>query len=357
MLTEIAYSNIRNLSEGAFSPGFGVNLITGDNAAGKSSVLEAIHLLSLGRSFRTSQLDRVVSSTESECWVRGSVRRDGRITRIGFQRAGKRNRFRIDGTDATSVAQTARTLPVQIIHPDSHRLLTSGPAHRRAFLDWGCFYADAGFHAVWRQYRRALAQYNCALKGRIDRNILHGLEQALAVHGEDIDRRRRFYLSELLASLSSMDPLWPEPEDRVLVYEPGWHVNTPLLDALGKHRQRAIRFGSAMVGPHRADLTVLHRGEPAATALSRGQIKRVTVALMLTQMTLYESNAGHSCTLMIDDIASELDAHSVRLVADAIGKRSGQCFVSALSLDDAQPFMHGDHRMFHVEHGRLSELL
>ncbi|AOU96621.1 hypothetical protein BI364_00015 [Acidihalobacter yilgarnensis] len=359
MLTEIAFSNIRNLQAQQLVPGSGVNLITGGNAAGKSSVLEAIHLLSLGRSFRTSQLDRVIRQPLDACWVRGRIRDgiDGRERLIGFQRADKKNKSRVDGADASSVAQLARLFPVQIIHPESHRLLTGGPSLRRAFLDWGCFYADTNFHLAWRQYRRVLLQYNTALKRQLDSNTLQSLETELSLRGMELDESRRRYLSEFLMALPVTDGLWPDKSDRSFRYDSGWTDGISLNEALARNRLRSMRAGTALVGPHRAELRVEHQNEAAAAVLSRGQIKRVTVALMLAQIELYERNASCSCVLMVDDVASELDSESMLLVSQVVMQRGGQCFITALSDRDVEAFTRLNHRMFHVEHGQLSELV
>lgn len=316
-------------------------------------------MLSLGRSFRTSQPDQVICKTQSECWVQGRIAssQEEPKKRIGFQRVSKKNKFRIDGQDATNVAQIARVFPVQIIHPDSHRLLTAGPAVRRSFLDWGCFYEDHGFYLSWRQYRRALAQYNVALKKQLGRTTLKSIEMELAIHGQEINGYRRRYLNKFINILPFVDALWPDANHRQIDYDSGWNADIELHEALEKARHRSLRAGSSVVGPHRAELMILHNTQPTAAVFSRGQIKRVTVAMLLAQTALFEDSSEIKCALLIDDIASELDMQSLDLVSRVLSQRGGQCFITGLTKEELIPFSQKHYRMFHVKHGYLSELV
>lgn len=281
----------------------------------------------------------------------------GQSKQIGFQRLSKKNKFRVDGHDAMNVAQVARLFPVQIMHPDSHRLITAGPAVRRSFLDWGCFYEDSGFYLAWRQYRRALAQYNAALKQQLGLTTLKSIETELAIHGQDISSYRRRYLNKFINILPLVDALWPDAHNRQIDHDIGWSADMDLDEALEKARHRSLRAGSAVVGPHRAELMILQNAQPTAAVFSRGQIKRVTVAMLLAQTALFEDSSEIKCTLLIDDIASELDEQSLELVSTVLIQRGGQCFITGLTTEELKPFSQEHYRMFHVKHGHLSELV
>lgn len=359
MLTEIAFSQVRNLQEQEISFGSGTNLILGDNAAGKSSVLEAIHLLSLGRSFRTSHIDQVIAHGKNECWVRGRVKFDSNNaeTVLGFMRIQNRNVLRIDGQDASSIAQIARLYPIQIIHPESYRLVTGGPSLRRSFMDWGCFYTYADFHQTWRNYRRTLAQYNSALKQQSNAFILKSIESELSLQGQKMNQFRQAYLSNLMSVLADVDILWPDVDFRRLEYTCGWRTDCELDAALFHARPRSLQTGSATVGPHRADLKLLHQDRAVSEVFSRGLIKRATLALMLAQIILFEKTTQARCTLMLDDFSSELDNQSMSLVAEVIKHRKSQCFITSLIGHDKLPISYDECRVFHVKHGNLNELV
>lgn len=359
MLTNIAFSNIRNLSEQEFALSPGINLVTGDNAAGKTSILETLYLLSVGRSFRTSKLENLVTDPSRSCWVRGHVkdnRHDVDAT-IGFQRLKKRNQVRINGTDAKGVSDLAKLYPVQVIHPESHKLITAGPSVRRAFIDWGCFYLYSDFHEVWRDYRRILFQYNTALKNNATHRVLASFEYELCQSGLRIDFYRNAYKDELSGALSLTNELWPDAVVGNLEYASGWPSASTLGEALDRYRDRSVRAGTSLVGPHRADLNIYSQSSLAASILSRGQIKRVTFALILAQTELYERSCEKDCMLLIDDIASELDATSLALASGVIKSRNGQSLVTALDASSVDQLQNSCHRMFHVKHGQLHELV
>lgn len=359
MLSNIAFSNIRNLSEQEISLSPGINLITGDNAAGKTSILEALYLLSVGRSFRTSKLENLIADPSRSCWIRGRVKelQNDIDAVIGFQRLKKRNQFRINGGNVGGIADLAKLYPVQIIHPESHKLITAGPSVRRAFIDWGCFYLYSDFHDVWRDYRRNLLQYNSALKGNISHRVLASLEYKLYQSGMRIDFYRRAYKDELVKALSVTDELWPDSRVGDMKYAPGWPLDFNLSDALESYRDRSVRAGTSLVGPHRADLYIYSQSNLAATILSRGQIKRLTVALILAQTELFERLCEKDCMLLIDDIASELDAMSLELSSGVIKNRRGQSFVTAIHPSNIAQLKTACHKMFHVKHGHIRELV
>lgn len=359
MLTELAFSNIRNLQDQTFRPGDTINLIVGRNAAGKTSLLEAIYLLSLGRSFRTTQLDSIVRGDETSCWIRGMIlsTSSGRDVLVAFQRSQRKNRFRIDGQDASSAAQLAKLLPVQIIQPDSHRLITGSPGFRRAYVDWGCFYAEASFHTSWLQYRRLLSQYNVALRQHAIPRILISLEAQLSEYGSILSRSRARYIDALRDYLPTVSLLWPRADDCVLAFDRGWPSEIDLKDALLRQRDRSQRIGSAAVGPHRAELKVTVDNEPVSQSFSRGQIKRVTYALLLAQVALFENTTDQSCSLLIDDVSSELDVDSIASVASVLAGRTSQTFITAIDTESIKSFEFTGRKMFHVEHGELSELV
>lgn len=359
MLFEVAGENIRNLKRFELQPGSGLNLIVGKNAAGKTSLLEAIHLLSVGRSFRTPRLDEVVRSGAQEGWVRGRVRerRSDRESRLALRRAHGQTECRIDGEAAGSASQLARYLPVQVLHPDSHRLLTGGPAYRRAFIDWGCFYQDTKFFTVWSRFRRVLWQRNAALKGHANDRVVAAIEHEFCSLAAQVDAARHTYVGALREGLREMQSLWPGEGDWQLDYRRGWGADRDLSVVLRGERDQAQRVGHSLSGPQRADLVVRTEGERVAVVFSRGQIKRAAAALMLAQIRTFERATARDVLILVDDLPSELDSEGQGLLLNELLNSDRQCFVTALSLKDFTDQRLPEHRMFHVEHGQVSELV
>lgn len=157
-LTRVSVTAVRNLHPVTLSLPR-INILYGDNGSGKTSVLEAIHLLGLARSFRSARLQPVIQYEEAACTVFGQVMlANGIASNLGISRE-RQGEFtiRIDGQNARSAAQLAETLPLQLINPDSFRLLEGAPKIRRQFLDWGVFHVEPRFRPSGSACRRRCA--------------------------------------------------------------------------------------------------------------------------------------------------------------------------------------------------------
>ncbi len=158
-------------------------LISGPNASGKTTVLEAIYLLGRGRSFRTRLLDQLIRTGSERLIVVGELEIPGRIT-VGIEGSRHGIRAKMAGERANSLAELATAFPVQIIDPEVHRLIEEGPSRRRRFLDWGVFHVEPNFICHWQKYRQALAQRNAALKLRQSRTVVSAWDADLVRYGD-----------------------------------------------------------------------------------------------------------------------------------------------------------------------------
>jgi DNA replication and repair protein RecF len=143
-----------------------------------------------------------------------------------------------------------------------------------------------------------------------------------------------------------------------LEYTPGWDVALPLEDQLAENWEKDVERGHTQIGPHRADLRVKQGTAPADEVLSRGQKKLVVCALKLSQVAVLQS-AGQTCVLLVDDLASELDALARQRLVDVLAASGAQVFITCIEPDAVRlPLEHMGSRfkMFHVEHGTVVEM-
>ena len=327
-----------------------VNLVTGANGAGKTSLLEAIYLLGRGRSFRTRLTERLITHGAPALQVFGRTD-DPNYPAIGFGFDRKEGlRARIAGRDAQSLAELSLAFPVQVVDPGIHRLVEEGPAYRRRWLDWGVFHVEPSFVATWGEYSRALRQRNAALKTGAD---------AAAWEPELV--RLGALLSEARArTMGLLEPHWKRTlaallgEPVTLGYYQGWSQERSLADALATTRERDRERGSTGSGAHRFDVQLRIDGHSAREVLSRGQQKLLGAALALAMARLAGSEGRRPPTLLLDDPAAELDAEHTHALLAEIRTMRGQLIVTALQSEGAQ-FATPD-RTFHVEHGRVTTL-
>lgn len=331
----------------------GVNLITGRNASGKTSLLEAIYLLGRGRSFRVPRLSALVRHGAAEAVVFGQVGAGDERRRLGIRLGAAGTEVHVDGRSGQPIAQLAAAFPVQLIDPQVHDLVQGGPGERRRFLDWGVFHVKHEFLPAWQRYRRALQQRNAAIRAGAGPGQLAAWDQELAPAGETVDRLRREYVDGLSPKISEYAAKMLL-NDVKIVYQAGYSEAGGLAEALRSAVDRDRAAGSTQLGPHRAELRIEAGGQPARHRLSRGQQKALAASLVLAQADHLRESTGRAPVLLIDEPAAELDGERLGALLDTIAALDGQVFITALTADSL-PLTPA--RQFHVERGEVAVLL
>ena len=167
-LTQLNIHAVRNLREVKLGGLGRVNVFYGANGSGKTSVLEAVHLLGMARSFRSTSARTLIMHGEESCTVFGAVHsgvQGGRCCRLGIQRqlTGEAS-IKIGGSPAQAVSELVEQLPLQVINADSFDLLTGPPRTRRQYLDWGVFHVEHAFLSQWQRFQRCIKQRNNLLR-------------------------------------------------------------------------------------------------------------------------------------------------------------------------------------------------
>ncbi len=357
-LLSLNISNLRILAEASIEPSLGLNLIYGENASGKTSILEGIHLLATARSFRSANLADIRRYGEQNVRVTAKVTSAaGDSAFIGIEKSADVLNMRAAGEKLTRVSALAAWLPVQIIHPDSHQLVSGGPKLRRQFLDWGVFHVEHAFIQVWRRYDQALKQRNAALKAQSPNKAVMAWDKTLNEAADAIHTLRLKYVEALLEVFPGFTQAISGEHGFQLGYQAGWDTSQPLstllLENLAKDRQR----GFTSVGPHRADLVFRMDERRAKPQVSRGQQKMLVMALSLAQAELFSQQTGRSCVILLDDLAAELDnVHRGKLLA-ILQKMALQVFITAVSKEALDISTWQDAKVFHVEHGQVKEVV
>mgnify|MGYP000389201086 FL=1 len=356
MLSRFDLQGFRNYSGESFYPSAGLNLIVGDNGSGKTSLLEAIHVLATGRSFRNTRGSGLIREGVSETVLFGEVEGGDRVHRIGMRRkASGIQALRLDGRNAGSMGEVARVFPVQVFHPGTVDLVDGSPGTRRRYLDWGLFHVEPSFAGLHRQFRQALDQRNRLLKkDRPDPRELGVWDGQIVAASDRIDQLRRDWLERLTPVVNRLlEELAPLPPVS-LTLESGWPENRSLARLFEEERDRDIARGFTGRGAHRADSRLATDAGPVRDVFSRGQTKSLAYVLVLAQLELLVSEAGRSCLVLVDDLGSELDAEHRRGVLRMIERLGQQTIFTALAADDdlLAP-LEQEIRVFHVEHGTL----
>lgn len=353
-LVQFRCSGFRCLQPAEIAPHPRFNLVTGPNASGKTSLLEALFYLGRGRSFRVTNNRELVQTGQPAFQLFGECHKAGaKRHRIGIEAGLGQRTVRVDGEPGTG-ADLVRLLPAQAIDPEIHELVQGPPEHRRRLLDWGVFHVKHDFLEHWRRYQRALQQRNAALRAGEPDSRISVWDSELVIAGESVDSQRQAFFNEFMPLFSSIshENLLIEAN---CIYKRGWSPTVTLAQALHDSLDRDRAMGSTQVGPHRADLALDVQQRKARHRVSRGQQKLLAAALVLAQCQRVAAELSQPMLLVVDDPAAELDRANCERLLQQLLDLPAQLFVTALDAEHLPWSGFGQH--YAMEHGTLRALL
>ena len=308
MLTRLILTDFRNHADLTIAPGPGFVVLTGENGAGKTNVLEAVSLLAPGRGLRRAALgDMARQNGPGGFGVAADLTGDVAIATGTHAAAPERRIVRVQGS-AVAATALAEWLTVVWLTPAMDRLFVEPAGERRRFLD-RLTLALSSAHAVHaNRYEAAMRARNRLLADDAapDREWLSALEAQMAEHGAAIDAARR----ETVAALAERLVEQPDgPFARAGLALEGWTgAGNTLAAELARGRARDAAAGRALVGPHRSDLVVTHLGKGQAAGLcSTGEQKALLLGLILAHADLVAERTGAPPVLLLDEVAAHLD--------------------------------------------------
>ncbi len=356
-ITQLSIQHVRNLAESNVKPDLRFNIIEGANASGKTSFLEAIYLISQVKSFRTHRINHIIQHKQAELQVVAKYQDHTQYTHvIGLSRNRSSTKIHLNKQAINLSSKLAALVPIQVITPESHRLLEDGPKFRRQFIDWGVFHVEHSFLHTWKDYHRILRQRNAALRQNQPKQQIQSWNQPLIEITQKFHQARVEYLQALTPIVESYtEQLIGEAVS--LDYLPGWSKDQSFSDALESSYEQDCQFRHTRVGPHRADLSMKSHGITVQIGLSRGQQKLLVCALRLAQIQYLQHLSQQSCIILVDDLPAELDkAHRDRLMV-LLDNTDAQIFVTTTDASLLAVNPQTSKKVFHVEHGKIKEVV
>jgi len=354
IITKLEVSAIRNLKAVEVTPTKGVNLIYGSNGSGKTSILEAIHLLATGKSFRNVKVDPIIQSGVETSIVFAEL--DG-TTAIGLNKSRQKKQIlKLQGSNQPNWIEVARLMPILVVDSNTFLLLEGSPKVRRSFLDWGVFHVEPAFIDYWRDSRKCIANRNLLLKqSRLDGGQLSVWDAELCRAAQAVDLARQRYFDRFVPVFRETYSKLADADELSLRYFRGWDKGRELTEVLFENRSIDQKYGATQAGPHRADIKVKVGGLNAADILSRGQQKLLVAALKISQGVLLCEAVENSCIFLVDDLPAELDSANRASVLCALEGLGGQLFVTSVDEKSLESCWPADTfvEKFHVEHGTI----
>jgi len=349
LISSLRLENLRSIRSATLVLNPKINILEGENGSGKTTILEGISMLSMGRSFITPRHKSLIRFGETKSTVYTSVKDKNNLPfhiGVSFEANGAR-KIRLNSLNVKSQAAISRYLPCLTLAPSVTDIVSGSPINRRRLMDWGVFHVEKAPIGLFTKFRRVLAQRNAMLRNKIDYSVLSSWNEQFVELSMEIDKHRRMYVEKFVPLFIKHQRQLGISFELKIDYNRGWNEKKDLHDVLSECMESDIssRFSSA--GPHKADLVIKRDGVLASDALSRGQLKVIYVASVFAQLDTCASN--NLPVILIDDLASELDKNSQSKVWSAVNDCGAQCLITDLGGVDRY-FSH-QKTMFHVKHG------
>lgn len=353
--------HFRNIEELLIRPAPGLNLISGDNGHGKTSLIEALYVLATTRSFRSSKLSEVVAEGAGQTQILGQVSTLGlpREQRASLSVRGRS--FLIDGKKPKRAVDYARAAPIVVFHPGELSLVSGSGAQRRTLLDRLALYLDPPGAEARINLQRASRERQVLLDRRgTQAKELDAFERVIAEQGARLAVCRRRCLERLSQELlPAFLRMGPENLGVGCSYVPGGTEDPEAFAReLALRRPRDLRRGAMTFGPQRDEIALSVGSRPARSHASQGQQRLLTLALKLAELACVREATGLDPILLLDDISSELDPRRTESVFQFLRQAKSQVFVTTTrpELFDQVEVEPSQRANFRMQAGQLIEL-
>ncbi len=334
-----------------------INVFSGANGAGKTSVLEAIYFLSTGKSFRSKRNKNLINHLFDELTVFSEYEDiDNNVNKVGvnLNKALKKT-SKLNAKKIKTQSVIAHALPVVSIDPDSYLFLDKPPQYRRSFLDWLVFHVKPKYLSVWSRVSRCQKQLNHLYREKRYKELKEW-ELLYVKYGEQLSEMRRevfVQLEELIHK--KINEIIPELSSLELFFYQGWAKENTLTEQLEKDRTKNLMYGNLSNGVHKMDIKNTINQNIAHENLSRGQKKLVSIFYYLSYIELLSSQLKTNPILCLDDMDAELDNHKTQILCDFLQTCDNQVFISTVEPGKLMNVLNNT-CLFHVEHNQINRV-
>lgn len=364
-VTKISLKNYRNLKDTFISPDEGINVIFGDNAQGKTNLLEAIWLFSGNRSFRNTKDSEQINFSQHETELYTEFVSSGRLQTAKINISRDRKKVYLNSVPQNSTATLLGIFNTVVFSPDHLSLVKGQPSERRKFVDTAICQLKPIYAKVLSEYHKTLIQRNALVKD-ITRHaeLLDTLdiwdEKLAKCAATIINYRHRFIKRLSNVSKNIYTGISKQKESLAIsyssIFQKSAELNAGDLSEEVSHRLKTSRRedfknGFTTIGPHRDDVEFTINGEQAKTFASQGQQRSIVLSSKLAEATILQEKAGHRPVILLDDVMSELDTTRQDYILNNI--KDWQVFITCCEATTVMRLLKG--KAFKVSDGEVSE--
>ena len=358
-IRSLKLKNYRNYSLLKLDFDDAANIFYGDNAQGKTNILEAVYLSGTTKSHRGTKDRDLIRFGEEESHIEAVVEKNGIEYQLDMHlKKNSPKGIAINKMPIRRASELFGIVNLVFFSPEDLNIIKSGPSERRRFIDMELSQLDRVYLSDLGNYNRVVNQRNRLLKDMKpgpDKSLMDTLEiweLQLIQYGNRIVERRKLFIQEVNEIISSIHKkLTGEKEDIQVIYEPS-NGNLTLEQALVKNRERDIRIKSTSVGPHRDDICFMAGDLDIRRFGSQGQQRTAALSLKLSEIELVKQVINDTPVLLLDDVLSELDKHRQNYLLDSINDI--QTLITCTGVEDFVNHRFSINKVFHVHNGQVT---
>ena len=357
-ISSLELADFRNIASLHMEFSQGTNILYGENAQGKTNILESMYMLSTTKSHRGVRDRDMIRFGVEEAHIRSQIMKGGLDHRIDMHlRKNKSKGIAIDGQRIRKASELIGLLHIVFFSPEDLGIVKNGPAERRRFMDMELCQLDAAYLHDLNQYNKTVENRNRLLRDMYQfpdlQDTLGVWDAQLAGYGRRIIESRRRFIEDLNHIVGEIHgKLSGNREHLVIQYEPNTEADE-LEEKLLRNRERDIRMKMTSTGPHRDDFSFMDGETDLRRYGSQGQQRTCALSLKLSEIDLVKRIIGHRPVLMMDDVLSELDSGRQNYLLGTIG--GIQTFITCTGLDEFVNNRFQIDRVFRIENGACVE--
>lgn len=366
LLNSIKLQNYRNYESLDLATPHMVNVFLGPNAQGKTNLLEAIFVLALSKSHRTTKDKELIGWNEESAHISGQVDKKYGSVKLELSYSHKGKKAKLNGLEQRKLSDYVGALNVVMFAPEDLEIVKGTPGVRRRFLDMEIGQVQPGYLYWLQQYHKVLQQRNNILKNgqaRSDLTMLEVWNIQLAQLGVKIMIKRQHFINKLQIYAQQIHAeITNDKEQLLLEYRPSFDCDASgdeamLFDQfmvkLTQVKEQEFRRGVTLVGPHRDDIGFYINDKEAQTFGSQGQQRTTALSIKLAELELIHEEIGEYPILLLDDVLSELDRSRQTQLIETFQSKV-QTFITTTGLESIDMDKLQDAGIYYVQEGKVS---
>ncbi len=300
-------------------------MIWGENGSGKTSLLEAVHILSYGKSFKTSRHKDLIKKDSASYIIRGLYGKSGATETIDTEYKIKGSqKTKLNGKKITNRKEQVRRNPAVILSSEEQEITKGGPAERRRFFDRVFSVVSTEYLDTLQTYVKILKQRNALLlkvrDGKVNNTEVSTWDERLTTTAISLCAQRKEMLEEFVGVLNYLQSHYEEDVHVGMKYKPNLKDSDKYLDILSKTRDADVSFGRTTRGPHKDDIEMYWRGAKTRIVGSQGEHKISLVFLKLAEVLFVKNKTGNFPILLLDDLFAKLDLGRSKKLVNLINR-------------------------------------